>query len=200
MSYEDKEKADNLDRFLAHAIPRIEKRISQKGLLKLKGKSGAIKLWYTVGVELRALWKTVRKRFDLPDTSLPIFIKAVYDHSDKIRPGSGRSNRFRNAYLYYCYLVAGFPWEMVETSGNWTAWVEFLDSRRIREDPRIIEWFADRKAARPPEKKQYSKLQWFRKITRKIRNELKEIDTTVLKKDELFRKLDRILECVASES
>ena len=200
MSYEDKKTADELDRFLEREVPRIEDKISQRGLLKFKGKPGAIKLWYNVGGELRRLWDRVKTTFNLPETYLPIFMKAVHDHSSKIKLGSGRSMRLKNAYFYYCYLIADFPWEMVETAGNWTAWVEFLDSKRIRNDPRIIEWFASRAITEPPGGVKCTKLKWFRKITRAIRKELREIDTTVLEKDELFRKLDLILKNIVNSS
>lgn len=190
MSYEDKELADKLDQFLADHIQKIEKKLDQMGLVKLKRKSGVIKLWYQVGKELRSLWNTAKKDFRLPDTHLPIFIKAVYDHSNKLKPGSGRSERFRNSHLYYCYTIAGLPWQSVEAAGNWTEWSEFLDSKRIRNDPRIAEWFTDRPINCPKNKR---KLVWFRTITRAIRHDLKEIDTTVLEKRELFQKLDRIL-------
>lgn len=193
MSYKDKKTADRLDEFLGEEVPKIEEKISHAGMLKYKGKSGAIRLWYQVGIELKNLWDRTKKTFGLPDTYLPVFIKAVYDHSTKIKPGSGRSDRFKNSYLYYCYKIANLPWETVETAGNWTAWVEFLDSKRIRNDIRIAEWFASRPETRLPKDAKYNKLKWFRKITKEIRNQLKDIDTLVLEKDELFRKLDGIL-------
>ena len=122
------------------------------------------------------------------------FIKAVYDNSSRIRPGSGRADRLRNAHLFYCYLIASFPWDVVQASGTWTEWVEFLDSKRIREDPRIVEWFVQRKVMAHRMNRGISREQWFRSITRTIRNELRQIDTTVLEKNELFEKLDKLLE------
>jgi hypothetical protein len=193
LAYEDKERADKLDNFLKKKIQRIEAKMKQEGLLGLKGKSGIIKLWYNVGLELRKLWTEVRKAFELPDTFLTYFMKAVYDNSDLIRPGSGRAERLRNSHFYYCYLMAGFPWAMVEASGSWTEWVEFLDSKRMRDDPRIIEWFAERKIIALAEPRRLTRENWFRSITREIRNRLRDIDTRVLERDELFQKLDKTL-------
>ncbi len=41
---------------------------------------------------------------------------------------------------------------------------------------------------------------WFRRITREIRGEFHNIDTTVLTKDELYDTLDGILSKVVSET
>lgn len=193
MAYEDKKRADELDEFLNKKILQIEEQMAKSGLLKLKGKPGAVKLWYLVGVELRNLWDEVRRKFNLPDTLIGVFLKAVYDNSQKLKLGSGRANRFKNSYFYYCYLIAGFPWNVVEDAGTWTEWVEFLDSKRIRDDNRIVEWFTDRKVMPLRNGKRFTKKQWFRSITRKIRNELRDIDTTVLERDELYHTLDKIL-------
>jgi len=195
MSYEDKQVADNLDDFLETEVSEIEDRLQQRGLLSFKNRPGAIRLWYNFGKELRLLWNRAKNAFGLTDTQLPVFIKAVYDHSNKIRPGSGRSKRFRNAYFYYCYIIAGYSWKKVEAAGNWRAWVEFLDSKRIREDPRIAEWFALQSANESTQ----IRPERFRKITHAIRNEFKEIDTTVLERDELFQKLDSILNKISIE-
>ena len=194
MSYHDKEIADKLDDFLEVEVPRIEDKMLGLGLLEFKNKPGAIKLWYHVGVELRSLWTKTRNSFGLPDTKLPIFIKAVYDHSNKIRPTSGRSGRFKNAHFYYCYIIAGYSWEKVQAVGNWRTWVEFLDSKRIKNDLRIADWFAAKSFGKPSMEGRYITPKSFRQITRAIRNSLREIDTTVLDDKELYRKLDRIFE------
>jgi len=196
MAYDDKKRADALDEFLHKKIEEIEGKAAGDGLLELKGKPGAVRLWYFVGVELRQLWDEVRKTFKLPDTLIGVFMKAVYDNSQKLRPGSGRADRYKNSYFYYCYLISKFPWNVVEDSGTWTEWVEFLDSKRIRNDPRIIEWFADRRVTELREGRNYTREQWFRGITRKIRNNLRNIDTTVLERDELFQMLDDSLQAI----
>jgi hypothetical protein len=199
LAYEDKEKADKLDNFLKSEIRRIENEVAQKGLLELKGKPGAIKLWYSVGVELRSLWKEARDTFGLPDTFITYFMKAVYDNSNRIKPASSRAERLRNSLFYYCYLIADFPWEMVEASGNWAEWSDFLDSKRIRDDPRIVNWFIDRKVMNYRNEQKLTRHKWFKKITKVIRNELRNIDTTVLEKNELYEKLNKILPKVDSD-
>jgi hypothetical protein len=193
MAYEDKERADNLDDFLRREVDQIEQRLTAEGLVCLKGRPGAVKLWFRVGVELRKLWDQVRKDFQLPDTFITLFMKAVYDNSNRIKPASGRAERLRNSHFYYCYLIAGFPWKMVKASGNWGEWNDFLDSKRIRDDPRILNWFVDRKVMGYRKEQKLTRHKWFKKITRAIRNELRHINTRVLKKDELFQKLDKIL-------
>ena len=48
----DKEKADRLDEKLDQEMEKIEKEIKKHGYIKLKGRKGAIKLWYEVGKRL----------------------------------------------------------------------------------------------------------------------------------------------------
>jgi hypothetical protein len=196
MAYDDKKRADALDEFLDKKILKIEEQMEKNGLLELKGKPGAVKLWYSVGVELRKLWNEVKSTFDLPDTLITVFIKAAYDNSQKLKSRSGRADRFKNSYFYYCYLIAEFPWNVVEDSGTWTEWVEFLDSKRIRDDHRIVKWFTDRRVMSLRNDKRFTREQWFRSITRGIRNVLRNIDTRVLEQDELFQILNKILETV----
>ncbi len=199
LAYEDKEKADKLDDFLKNQIRQIERRLQQKGLLALKGKSGSIQFWFNLGLELRSLWSLVRDNYNLPDTFLPYFFKAVFDNSDATKPESGRANDLKRAYFYYGYIIAGFPWEQVQSAGNWRQWIEFLDAKRIRTDQRIIEWFVQRKVMEIQENTNLTREDWFRRITREIRSEFHNIDTTVLSKDELYDTLDEILSKVVSK-
>jgi hypothetical protein len=82
---------------------------------------------------------------------------------------------------------------MIEASGSWAEWSDFFDSKRMKDDPRIIEWFINRKVIEHREKHNLTRHAWFKLITRRIRNELRKIDTTVLEKTELYKKLDDIL-------
>jgi hypothetical protein len=193
MTYEDKEKADKLDSFLKAEVCQIEDRLRKQGLLELKGQSGSVKLWYNVGVELRNLWQRTKVEYALPDTLITLFFKAVYDNSDKLKPAASRAERLRNSLFYYCYLLADFPWDVVDASGSWAEWSDFFDSKRIRSDPRIIQWFAERKIIELRVEKGLTRHDWFKLVNRMIRNELKHIDTTVLDRAELYQQLDKIL-------
>ena len=82
---------------------------------------------------------------------------------------------------------------MIEASGSWAKWSDFFDSKRIRDDQRIVEWFIDRNVIERREEHNLTRHKWFKLITRKIRNELRKIDTKVLEKNELYQKLDNIL-------
>jgi hypothetical protein len=193
LAYEDKENADKLDNFLKFKIKEIEQRLKKKGLLFLRGRSGSIEFWYNLGVELRELWNQVRTEYGLPDTFLPYFLKAAFDNSNSAKPKSGRANRLKNAYFYYSYVLAGLPLKQVKSAGSWREWIEFLDSKRIRTDPRIIKWFVTRKVMEIREDTTLTREDWFRRITREIRFEFHRIDTTVLSEDELYSSLDEIL-------
>lgn len=194
MAYSDKKKADDLDNFLKKEVNKIEERLLKKGLVDLKGKKGSIKLWFNVGLELRQLWSRVMEEYKLPDTLMVVFFKAIYDNADKIKPAPSRADRFKNSLFYYSYLLAGFSEEFVEESGSWAEWSDFFDSKRIRNDPRIIQWFYDRNVIAFREKQNLTRHKWFKIITRTIRNEFRKIDTTVLDENELFQKLDEILQ------
>jgi len=193
MAYEDKKQADALDKFLNERLLEIEDRQEKKGLLELKGKAGSIELWYNVGLELRELWKNVRKDFQLPDTFVTLFMKAVYDNSKRIKPRTGRATRLRRSHFYYCYLAAGLPWRTVGSLGSWGELSDFLDAKRIRDDPRIIKWYVDRKVMRRRDKQKFTRKKWFKRILKLVRNDLRHIDTTVLEKSELYGHLDKIL-------
>ena len=198
LAYDDKENADKLDNFLKIEICEIEKRLQQKGMLALQGKSGSIEFWYNLGLELRDLWKKACTKYSLPDTFLPYFFKAVFDNSGAVKPQSGRAERLKNAYFNYSYIIAGFSWKQVQSAGNWRQWIEFLDAKRIRTDQRIIEWFVQRRVMEMQEDTNLTREDWFRSITREIRFEFHKIDTTVLSKDELYNSLDEILSKVVS--
>ncbi len=193
MTYEDKEQADRLDGYLKQQVSDIESRLREQGLIQLKGQNGSIELWYNLGLQLRDLWKKTQEIFHLPDTLLTLFLKAVYDNSNELKPAASRAERLRNSLFYYSFLLAGFPKETVKASGNWAEWSDFFDSKRIRDDPRIICWFVQRNVINLKNEKNLSRHDWFKLITRQIRDLLHHIDTTVLQDNELFQQLDVLL-------
>jgi len=67
--------ADAVDRFLRKRIPQMERVLAGQGLSALRGKrEGAVKFWYSVGVELRKLWAELQDKFKAPDTELDLFL------------------------------------------------------------------------------------------------------------------------------
>ena len=183
----EKKTADKVDEYLRSAIPSVEEELLREGLFKLR-KKNAIKLWYVFGKKLRLIWANVRSRFGLPDTELYIFLEAAQQHA--------RTTKFSNKtlarhpfYLYF-YQLAGFDSSFVEVAGTWRDWVEFFDSSVTKKDShRVLEWLALRS-----DKVMRLKPGPVRKIMRAIRRRFRKIDTTLLDKDDLFAKLDFLLE------
>jgi hypothetical protein len=109
-----------------------------------------------------------------------------------------RSDRPFNSHFYYCYQLGSFSWPAVEAFGDWTSWVEFFDSERIRTDPRIADWLANRLADTPSARWQQVKAEaradWFRALTKSIRATFKGRDTTGLSAAELESELDQAFE------
>lgn len=176
-----KKQAEKLDEFLSKELHKIEKEAEKKGLLELKGKDGALELWFFVGTRLQFI--------DNPEIVLPedkkYIWRAIWDHTKELAPGeiNTRSGTNRDHFLY-CYRIAKFNWEIVECGGNWRAWVEFLDSPKINVDDRILDWVGIKMM-------QVKEKNWVRILNRKLRRTLKNKDTSFLNKEELYELLER---------
>lgn len=194
LTREAKEQAEKLDLLLQEKMKEIETAITKKNLLRLKGTRGVVKLWYEVGKSLSFA--------NDPNTVLledqKYIWRAIYDHAGNLIPGPGRSRaeHYERNHFRYCSLLANFDWDFVKAAGNWRSWVEFFDSEKIREDPRIIEWLQKRSSEQPNQEwKEFAegaKPSMFRRLTKAIRQDLKDKETSVFSSSELFSKLDNI--------
>ncbi|NOH04738.1 MAG: hypothetical protein HND47_23590 [Chloroflexi bacterium] len=179
-----KKQAEKLDEFLDKHLMEVKKEAQSEGLLELKGKDGALELWYFLGTKLQFV--------DDPEIVLPedkkYIWRAVWDHSGELAPGemNARSGTHRDHFLY-CYRVAKFDWSLVKRGGNWRAWVEFLDSPKINADERILDWLSGRMS-------RIKQKNWIRVLNRGLRQALKNKDTSFFKKDELHELLEKVLE------
>jgi hypothetical protein len=192
----EKEQAEKLDRFLEEKMKEITKEMREQGLVKMKGKKGVLQLWYEVGKRLLFVMDTAI----VHEQDRNFVWQAIYDHSGDLSPGESRKNRPKTNYFYYCYLIAQFDWDFVKSS-DWTSWVEFFDSKRIREDRRIIEWLLNRSREKSPTWIEFTsgaRQDWVRKLTKPIRHHFKERATTELTPEELYSELDEIFSDVSS--
>jgi len=188
LTRELKEQAEELERFLSAKLKDMEKDLRKKGLLKLKGKKNVLPLWYEVGKGLSFVMDT--KIVHAEDRKY--VWRALYDHVGELADQINKRalERPETSHFRYCYLVAQYPWNLVESAGNWTAWVEFFDSVVIRNDQRIIEWLGlmvDKFATG-------SRQNWLRKLTKSIRHSFKEIETSVFTEEELHEQLNKIFQ------
>ncbi|OIO49988.1 MAG: hypothetical protein AUJ39_00010 [Parcubacteria group bacterium CG1_02_42_13] len=179
---ETQKQAERLDEFLSKTLAEIRKEAGQKKLLKLKGKSGALDLWYFIGKKLQF----VDDPKLIPPEDKKYVWRALWDHAGELAPGemNSRSGTHRDHFLY-CYRIAKFDKGDVERGGNWRAWVEFLDSPKIHSDERILDWIGAKM-------KTINKKNWVRILNRNVRQVLKDKDTSFYTKGELYALLEKV--------
>lgn len=185
-----REQAERLDEFLSKKVKEIEEEMKSAGFLKLKGKKG----------EVAKLWCEVGKRLDfVTNTSVVAaedreFVwRAIYDHAGALAPGPLTERVKRDpetSHFSYCYKLSRFPWEFVDSAGDWTSWSEFFDRKETKNDPRIIEWLGKK----AKESNVSGRQNWLRPLTKAIHEKYDKYDTWIKfeSKDDLFHDLDRI--------
>jgi len=187
---EEKRRAERFDVFLSQKMKQIERDMRRSGLVALKGKRGEVhRLWYEVGSRLQFVMDTSVVAAEDRD-----FVwRAIYDHVQELHRGPIPKRVKRNpetSHFSYCYKLSTFPWEFVDSAGDWTSWSEFFDRKETRNDPRIIEWLGKK----AKETSVSGRQNWLRPLTKAIHEEYDKYDTRIRfeSKDELFRDLDRI--------
>jgi hypothetical protein len=192
-----KDKANELDDLIEQKMRDIENEMEKRGLLSLKSRRGVLKLWYEVGKRLSFVETT-----DLVSAEDRKFIwRALHDHAGGLaptpphpgpdRPLNPRADEPRN-HFRYCYLIARkFPdFDFVESVGDWSSWIDLLDSPTIQNDERILEWIASKQQSSSED----SRVDWLRKIINGIRHQFPAVgamtDTTVFTERELTQKLE----------
>lgn len=180
--------AEKLDGFLSKKLKGIENEMEENGLLNLKGKKGdVLKLWYEIGRRLEFVMDTSTVTAE----DREFVWRAIYDHAGTLAPGPITKRAERDpetSHFSYCYMLSKFPWEFVETAGDWTSWSEFFDRKETKNDRRIIEWLG--KKARGSNFK--SRQNWLRPLTKAIHKEFEKKDTTVFSDEKLFEILDKV--------
>lgn len=180
--------AEKLDGFLSKKLKGIENEMEESGLLNLKGKKGdVLKLWYEIGRRLEFVMDTSTVTAE----DREFVWRAIYDHAGTLAPGPITKRAERDpetSHFSYCYMLSKFPWEFVETAGDWTSWSEFFDRKETKNDRRIIEWLG--KKAKESNFK--SRQNWLRPLTKAIHKEFEKKDTTVFSDEKLFEILDKV--------
>ena len=183
-----REKADGYDLLIQSKVKEIEDELQSLGLFELRGRPKVLKLWYEYGTRLSFI-----EDMELSPLARKHIWQAIYDHSTKLYDHSEEmSTRLQRApttsNLCYSYLIGKLDWDFVDAAGNWTAWVEFLDSEVMRTDARIIEWIKEIQVKGPLQSG------FLRELNKAIRNRLKGIETRQLLSSNLLEILDEILE------
>jgi len=194
----EKAKANKLDQLIEDKMRGIEEEMEKRRLLELKSRRGVLRLWYEVGKRLTFVETT-----NLVSAEDRKFIwRALYDHAGKLAPNppyqGGASFQTRRAddprnHFRYCYLLAKFPnFEFVESIGDWSSWIDLLDSPTVRNDERILEWLTTKQQINTED----SRVDWLRKLINGIRGEFPAAgamtDTNVLTCKELTNRLEEV--------
>jgi hypothetical protein len=194
-----KDQAQKLDDLIGTRMQHIESEMRTLKLLELKGHRGVLRLWYEVGKRLSFVEST-----DLVSNEDRKYIwRALYDHAGELAPVNPRPDQaaiaqYRRAenvrnHFRYCYLIATkfSDIDFVESVGDWSSWIDLLDSPTIQHDERILEWIASKQ---PGPLRHSTRKDWLRKIINGIRREFPAAgamtDTTVLDDDELKQRLE----------
>jgi hypothetical protein len=186
----EKKKAEQFDLFLSGKMKQIEQEMKERGLLALKGKRGEVhRLWYEVG----RLLEFVMDTSVVAAEDREFVWRAIYDHVQALHQGPIPERVKRDpetSHFSYCYKLSQFPWEFVDSAGDWTSWSEFFDRKETKNDLRIIEWLGKR----AKESNVSGRQNWLRPLTKTIHEEYGKYDTRVRfeSKDDLFHDLDRI--------
>jgi len=184
-----RKEAEKFDQFLTKKMEDIQKEFRNSGVLALKGKKGKVlKLWYELGKQLKFVMDTTI----VPAEDRQYVWRALYDHADELAPGPISERVRRNpesSHFSYCYKLAQFPWEFVESAGDWTSWSEFFDRSETKNDPRIIAWLG----TKAKDMKKAGRQNWLRPLTKAIHTEFERKDTTVFTNEELFGKLEILI-------
>ncbi|MBI2909417.1 MAG: hypothetical protein HYX92_17365 [Chloroflexi bacterium] len=184
----EKKRAEQLDVALSEKLKQLQREMEEMGLLGLRGKKGKVlRLWHEVG-----------KRLDFVTDSSVVSPedreytwRAIYDHAGSLAPGPLTERAKRDpdtSHFSYCHRLSRFPWEFVESAGDWTSWSEFFDRKETKNDPRIIEWLGQKARQGGVAARQ----NWLRPLTKAIHKEFGDTDTTVFSVAELYERLDRI--------
>jgi len=188
-----RKKAEEYDLLIEKKVVDIEEEIDKLNLFELRNRPQVLKLWYEFGKRLKFI-----DDFELSPTAMKYIWRAIYDHTKKLydHPREIPVRLLRaptTSNLSYSYLIGNMDWEFVNAAGNWTAWVEFLDSEVIRNDKRIQKWIKDLQVRVP--------LQggFLRILNRTIRRNFDGIDAPSLPNDGLVAKLEEILEEALSQ-
>lgn len=188
---DEKERAEKLDHLLSNRVKQIEQELRALGLLGLKNKRGKVlRLWYEVGRRLSFVMDTSIVNAEDRENAW----RALYDHTTVLTPGTSAVRAERGPsrnHFFYCYRLSTFPWEFVESSGDWTSWSELFDRKETNNDPRIVEWLAEK----AQEFNIKSRRNWLRPLTKEIHRKYNKIDTTVRfnSQEQLCEDLDKML-------
>ena len=185
---EEEKTALEFDTMIKKRILSIEDELIAEGLLDPQispkeafSRRGDIRLWFMLGKKLREIVKNSKL---VKPREYRWALEAVRMYAT---PRILRKDRGSRLHLDYCIRISELPWDFVKKL-NWGDWVFFLDSKSLRQEPRIDKWLQNR-----IEKLRELDRSKFRELAKRLNAEFKDIDTSVYSDRELFAIYDSVL-------
>jgi hypothetical protein len=172
--------AEELDKYLEGKFKTIYSDLQARGLLE--NEKGDLERWYALGEHLK--FADDEKIVPPEDRNQDKYIwEAFWHHAPLgLRPGPPNSRTgTKRDHFRECYLLAQIPYDLVRSVGNWSDWVNFLESPSVMQDDRIIKW-----VSKNLENVTRNELREFTQI---LRNKFKRRVTEVLSDEELSNEL-----------
>jgi len=175
--------AERLDKALRTEVLGLEDSLVARGLLPEESGSeargqprGDVKLWHATGVGLRR----IAEKHDFGGTRERRWLwEAIYNIHATSRIKRAERGRNRN-HFEYCYRLGRIPLPLAERI-QWSEWVYFFDSTTIRGETRADEWLQSLLAKREKVTRQV-----FRKFFEILNTRIRNLDTSVLSRTELY--------------
>lgn len=178
----DIREADRFSNALDKEIRKIEKILLKKKLVTPEArKSDMLDAWYLIGTRINSFLKI----YKVSPEEEKIFWDHLYGRSSLIRetvPNS-RISSTRNDFRI-ASLLANQPLSQVKKINLWALWREVITYRSFKDD-RVLDWVVSKLKESPPKTRNEA-----RPFLKAVAKRLKRIDTSVLSKDELSKKLN----------
>jgi hypothetical protein len=181
------EQAKQLDKELHDEVRDLEASLIEKGMLPAQiapedkgAPRGDVRLWHTIGVGLRRI--AMKHGFEGSRERRWLW-EAIYKLHASPRIKRAERGRNRN-HFEYCYRLGKIPSSLIERV-KWSEWVYFFDSTTIRGETRADEWLPGVLGQRVKVSRQQ-----FRKFSEKLNDRIRNMDTSVLTRDELYALYD----------
>lgn len=151
-------------------------------ILRLKEDIDSLEFWHSIGT----LANKIIFDFAISETEKKYFWLMLYDFSGNKAPDRALKFHIQNDF-HIASMLAKYNLKDLRKMGPWATWHEILGSTKTIQDERVGEWVVKyiisnhiktRNNARP--------------ILKFVRNRLKNLNTSVLSKDELNSKLAEI--------
>ena len=175
LNIREKERADYICSESRRMIKNLHENLDAEGI------NDILERWHKIG----KLIQQILEKFNIKMDEMKYFWIMMYDVGKNKTPthiGSGR-NDFRLSYILSKYSL-----KKLKKVGSWSLWREIVGSKKVNKDSRIAEWIVDEIISNRNIKTRND----TRPFLKKVYNRLKNLDTTILSKEELFEKLKEI--------